>query len=277
MERGLINDEQRAQIEAMLQQENAPEGGEEAISQNQAQEALQEGAQMAQADLQAAAATNDSSGNSGANSTGGLQELGFGSVEELVQQYKALMAEAQTQKEMLTQLTALQQAAENAEDLDPNDPNSAIKKVVRDELEPLIKDMKAKARNRVVQDAWSKSAADKPDIQEIMPEIQQFIREHPELSVAEDGLSRAYDAVRSKKYRSEDSLLNDSEFIRKAAGNEKIKNAVIEAYLQEVAKSGENVPESIAEGGGVPLTGRKQKPKTFGEAKNTLVNLLSRG
>jgi len=44
-----------------------------------------------------------------------------------------------------------------------------------------------------------------------MPEITAFIHEHPELAIANDGLTRAYHAVRSSKYKPESELLKDAD------------------------------------------------------------------
>ena len=87
-------------------------------------------------------------------------------------------------------------------------------------------------------------------------------------------LRRAYDGVRSRKYRSEEQLFADKDFIERAASNEKVKEAVIQAYLTQAARNGESVPASIAGGGGVPLTGKKQPPNSMQQAKDGLARML---
>ena len=175
---------------------------------------------------------------------------------------------------MLAQLLAYQQALDNEEELDSSDPLDSVKKAVREEIRPIYDKLQADARNKVVQEAWSKDAKGMPDIAEVMPEITEFIAEHPDLAVSDDGLRRAYDSVRSKKYRTEAQMLADDEFVKRMASNEKIKEAVLQNHLGELARSGEGVPNSIGAGGTVPLTGQKQAPSSMDQAKKGLAKML---
>ena len=63
---------------------------------------------------------------------------------------------------MLAQILAYQQALDNDEQLDSYDPLDSVKKAVREEIKPLYDKLQADARNKVVQDAWSKDAKDMP-------------------------------------------------------------------------------------------------------------------
>lgn len=204
-----------------------------------------------------------------------LAELGVSSVEELVERYKERDGKATEYKDMLAQLLAYQQALDNEAELDPTtDPLDSVKRAVREEIKPLYDKVQADARNKVVQEAWGKDAKDMPDIADVMPEIAQFISEHPELAVANDGLRRAYDSVRSRKYKTEAQMLEDSEFIKRMASNEKIRDAVLQSHLGEIAKNGEKIPNSIGAGGDIPMTGQKQAPDSMVQAKKGLAQML---
>ena len=90
----------------------------------------------------------------------------------------------------------------------------------------------------------------------------------------EEGLQRAYDAVRSGKYRSERDMMADPEFVKRAAADEGIKKRVIEEYLQSVARNGDAAPQGITEGGSVPLTGKKTGAHSMAQAKQKLESML---
>ena len=203
-----------------------------------------------------------------------LSELGVSSVEELAERYKERDSKAAEYKDMLAQLLAYQQAVDNDEELDTNDPLDSVKKAVREEIRPLYEKLQADARNKVVQEAWNKDAKGMPDIADVMPEIVQFITEHPDLAVSDDGLRRAYDSVRSQKYKTEAQMLADDEFIKRMASNDKIKEAVLQAHLGEIARNGDNVPASIGSGGNVPLSGQKKAPDSMSQAKKGLAQML---
>lgn len=203
-----------------------------------------------------------------------LEELGAKSVEDLANQLKESIGQTKQYREMLSQLLAYQQALDNKAEIEPDDPLNTVKKAVREEMAPIYEKLQREARNKLVQEAWGKDARNMPDLTDMMPEITAFIQEHPELSVANDGLRRAYDGVRSKNYRSEKQLLEDGEFIERMASNEKIKDAVIKEYLMNAARNGEGVPTSISGGGNVPLTGKKQAPGSMDQAKRGLAQML---
>lgn len=203
-----------------------------------------------------------------------LEELGAKSVEDLANQLKEAMGQTKQYREMLSQLLAYQQALDNKAEVEPDDPLNTVKKAVREEMGPIYEKLQREAQNKIVQEAWGKDARNMPDLTDMMPEITAFIQEHPELAVANDGLRRAYDGVRSKNYRSEKQLLEDDKFIERMASNEKIKDAVIKEYLSTAARNGEGVPTSISGGGNVPLTGKKQAPSSMEQAKRGLAQML---
>lgn len=205
-----------------------------------------------------------------------FEELGVSGIEELVERYKERDGKATEFQGMLSQLLAYQQALDNKNDLDPSDPMNAVKKAVREEMAPLYEKAQADARNKIVQEAWGEAAKNMPDITDLMPEITEFLAENPELAVANDGLRRAYDSIRSKKYRTEEQMLADDEFIKRMASNEKVKEAVLKDHLSEIARNGENIPTSIGNGGGTPLTGQKKAPSSMDQAKNGLARMLGK-
>lgn len=267
-----LNPDQEAQLANMLNQQTSPEEG-----------TPQDGAPApAPADATAAAAAEQAPVDAGAPAAGqqtnpiaqALSEMGITSLEELVARYKDRESKAAEYKDMLAQLLAYQQALDNEETLDNTDPLNSVKEAVREEIKPLYEKLQADARNKVVQEAWNQDAREMPDIADVMPEIAQFITEHPDLAVSGDGLRRAYDSVRSKKYRTEAQMLADDEFVKRMASNEKVRNAVLQAHLSEIARTGDNVPESIGSGGNVPLTGQKKAPDSMSKAKQGLAQML---
>lgn len=205
-----------------------------------------------------------------------FEELGVSGIEELVERYKEATGNATQFREMLSNMLAYQQALNNQEELDPSDPLNSVKQAVREEMGPIYEKAQAEARNKLVQEAWGKEAKNLPDIADVMPEITEFIAKNPELAVSNDGLRRAYDRVRSDKYRTEEQMLADDEFIKRMASNEKIKEHVLQNHLGEIARNGESVPASIGSGGGTPLTGQKKAPSSMDEAKNGLAKMLGK-
>ena len=203
-----------------------------------------------------------------------LAEHGFNSVEEMANAFKEVTAQSGQWKDMLSQLLAFQQALDNQSEVEPEDPLNTVKKAVREEMSPIYEKLQREAQNKIVQEAWGKDAKNMPDLTDMMPEITAFIQEHPELAIANDGLSRAYHSVRSAKYKPESKMLEDADFIKRMASNEKVKDAVIKEYLAAAAKNGEGVPTSISGGGSVPLTGKKQPPNSMDQAKKGLAQML---
>ena len=274
MERKYLNDDQQRQLEAMLMnQEAAPEGQPSPGAQPPVED-------MAGGAAPAEPAAPVDSGAAPASApedpmASVLAELGVSSVEELVERYKERDAKATEFKDMLAQLLAYQQSLDNTEELDnTSDPMNSVKRAVREEMKPLYDKLQAETRNKLVQEAWSRDAELLPDIADVMPEITEFIAAHPDLAVENDGLRRAYEGVRSKKYTTEAQMLADDDFVKRMASNEKIKNAVLEAHLGELARNGEGVPASIGKGGETPLTGQKQAPSSMQQAKSGLAKML---
>lgn len=266
-----LNSEQEAQLANMLNQQPSPEEGTAQEGAPAPAPADASGAPAPEAPVDAGAQAADQGVNPVVQE---LNALGISSIEELVARYKDRESKAAEYKDMLAQLLAYQQALDNEEELDNSDPLDSVKRAVREEIKPLYEKLQSDARNKVVQEAWNKDARGMPDIADVMPEIAQFITEHPDLAVSNDGLRRAYDSVRSNKYRTEAQMLADDEFIQRMANNEKVKQAVLQQHLGEIARTGDNVPNSIGSGGNVPLTGQKKAPDSMSQAKQGLAAML---
>ena len=262
----------------------AADDNQQQLSEDQQQAALDEGAAMAQADQNAEGADASQAAPdapvepaqpaSDPNAEA-LSSVGFGSVQELVDAFTQKSEEFDAVKETLDKLLAFEKAVGNENDLDPGDPNYEIKSAVRKELEPALAPIRADARNRMVQLAWGKDAKTMPDLESLNAEIGEYLQKNPKLSLDDDGLRRAYDAVRSSKYRPEDDLLADPEFQKRAISNEAIKKAIIEAHLAEVAKNGD-LPASISSGGASPLTGKRDSVKTISDASKKALAMLQK-
>lgn len=275
----LSPEQEAAFIQSLESQGGLPDGG--ALSPEQQQQAIQEGAQMAAADAQNGAmpgvdapAEAQAAAPAGDVNAQALSQLGFGSLDELVNAYKEANRTAGEMRDMLTQITAIQQAANNEAQLDPNDPDARVKQLIDSRMKPLLESRKAEARNRLIQEKWRMSdAAKAADITNLLPEIHAYLTANPRYAVDEDGLQRAYDAVRSKMYRSDEALSNDPAFLKQMANNEQVKKMVLEEHLQNIARNGEAAPQTITDGGSTPLTG-KRTASGMDNAKQKLLSML---
>lgn len=275
-----LTPEQEAEfIKDLESQGGVPDGG--ALPPDAEQQAIQEGAQMAAADAQngtlpgADAPEKPDAATQQANADAqALGQLGFGSVDELVNAYREATRKESEMRSMLTEISAIQQALNNEEQIDPNDPDAKTKQMIQSAIKPLLDSKRAEARNHLIQEKWkSSAAASAADLADLMPDIQEYLKANPRYSVDEDGLQRAYDAVRSKRYKAEDTLTNDPEFLKRMAGNEQIRKAVIESYLQDIARNGEAAPQTITDGGSTPLTSKRQV-SGMEQAKQKLFSML---
>lgn len=253
-----LNEDQTAQLEQMLGAQEAPASNPETppVEDNAAVDAAAPAQE--QADPHAAL----------------FAELGVQSVEEMAERFKEANSKNSELKGMLSQLLAFQQALDNESQTEPEDPMNSIKKAIREEMAPVYDKLQQEARNKIVQEAWGEAAKGMPDIADVMPEITAYITEHPELAVDNEGLRRAYDSVRSAKYRTEEQMFSDDEFVKRAAANEKVKDAVLKEHLSAIARIGGDVPASIGNGGGTPLTGQKPAPNSMDQAKAGLGRML---
>ena len=160
---------------------------------------------------------------------------------------------------MLQQLTALERADRTAAELDALHPEYVVCRRMEAELRPMKEQARRTARSRMIQQDWQDSAAGMADLERMLPEIAEYIMRNPRYADESDGLQRAYDAVRSAKYRNEEAMLTDPEFIARMAENEQIREAVLRAHLDEIRRS-DRVPQAVgvgAETGKTPVTEKK--------------------
>ena len=234
-----LTPEQRAQFEQQL--------AGDALTEQEKQEAFAQGVGMAQADAAGAADANPEDKEA-------LKRSGFDSVQALLDAYEESQKSLREAEDALGQLNALARALENGEQLAPES---------------------GEAHSRRVQDAWKRRAGLMRDLEGLLPEIAEYIMAHPAFSLEEDGLERAYDAVRAGKYQSEEELLSDPENVKRLSADPRVKSAVLTAHLAEVYKAGKDLPAFIAAGGGIPA--ESDKPQDgMAAAKAKLEALLKK-
>lgn len=252
-----LSEQQRAQFERELAQD------EGVLTKEQAQRAVEEGMEMAQADMQTQQQDEL------------LEKYGFGSIEEMAAQYERLQGTVSELKRMLSQLLDMEKAERTAAQLDAMHPEYAVRRQISMELSPMREELQTAARNRMIQHEWQDSAHQMRDLEKLLPQIAEYIMRNPKYAAQADGLQRAYDAVRSDRYRDEDELLSDPAFIGRILKNDQVREAVIRAHMQEM-KRGAQVPQMVGAGsqtGKTPLTGRK--PITgMEQAKKRLAAML---
>ena len=244
-----LTKEQRAMLEAQLA------GGED-LTEEQAEAAFTEGMRMAQADDMAG--MGEKAGWRGMEQQE-MRRAGFENVSQLLEAYRATRAAVKELRGMVEQLLQMEKAADTAASMDPMHPEYAVRRQVELELKPMREQARRAARNRLIQQDWNDSASHMEDLEKLLPEMAEYIMRNPKYADESDGLLRAYDAVRSAKYRNEEKAMSDPEFIRRMAADERVREAVLRAHLEEIYRSGE-APESIGSGmerGKTPLTGRK--------------------
>lgn len=268
--------EAQAAQEANQQQIDAA-NAQQAMDEGAAQQAIEEGAQQAAEETQAA-----------------LPD-GINSIEELASKYEELMQREQTRaqdmqalRDMNASLVSIAEALGYTKDvgsvdlnvdekLKQTDPEAyargQIRKEVAEQLKPMLEQQQKNLRGRMIDQAWKSFAQEHEDVQDMMDDIREVIGESPELSDNEDGLSIAYTIARAKRYKPEKELMEDEEFINRAAENQKVRDKVIEKYLREVAKSGEGAPASVGNGGRPTPTGKK-RPMSMAEAKKGFLKML---
>ena len=99
---------------------------------------------------------------------------------------------------------------------------------------------KRDAERERIRMSWNEAVKRLPDAEKLLPRIAAYILDNPETAASEDGFERAYHAVRSADYRSEEELLEDEAFIERMAKDERIRRAVITDYLAHIAGNTEN-------------------------------------
>lgn len=242
--------EQRAELERQLG---------EGLTEEQAQAAMAEGARMAQADMKGGMQEGGNVLVLDEEDREFMKAHGFMNMKEVMRGFDWLHGVIDRQRELLQEFRDMEKAEDTAAALDVRHPEYAIRRRIEMELRPMRDKARAAARNRMIQQDWLASAAGMRNLERMLPEMAEYIMAHPRFAEDSEGLMRAYEAVRSGKYRDEEELMDDPDFIERMAGNELVKEAVLRAHMEEIRKGG-GVPQSVGamnEAGKTPLTGRK--------------------
>lgn len=151
-----------------------------------------------------------------------------------------------------------------------DDPKEAVRREMQQEfrrqLQPLVEQQQANLRGRMIDQAWKQFASEHEDLADLMDDVREVIKETPGLSNNEDGLGIAYHMARSKRYTPEKAMMEDEEFLARAAANPRIQERVIEEYLKKVNKGGEDAPVSVGGSGKTVPAAKKKAPTTVKEA-----------
>lgn len=203
--------------------------------------ALRQGAQMAQADAQGTPLSEEEEaalfdGEQLNEQTDPMAErlsaLGFETSDELIDAYERLSRRYADLMQDIRRAEAMNRARKNARLLEP-DPSG---------------------RNRLIQSEWIRRADELADLTQFLPDIAEYITAHPEYAVESDGLERAYDAVRSRLYRSEEELLGDPNAVKRLSADPRIRESVLTAHLAGIYKNGAELPTFIGDEGSTPGT-----------------------
>ena len=236
--------------------------------------------------------------NAGADPQAPAYQLpeGIADVNQLIERYNALAAaenqrgeEMQALRELNGELLSVAEALGYTKDiagvdlsvdeaLRESDPDAyhsqKMRREVADQLKPLIETQQRNLRQRMIDRSWKQYAGEHADLAEMMEDIQAVMKDMPELYDSERGMEVAHHMARSRRYKSEKQMMEDDEFIKRAAENPKIKEKIIADYLKEVARGGEGAPATVGTGGRAAAAGRKEAPKTLDEANKGLRKLL---
>lgn len=236
--------------------------------------------------------------NAGADPQAPAYQLpeGIADVNQLIERYNALTAaenqrgeEMQALRELNGELLSVAEALGYTKDiagvdlsvdeaLRESDPEAyhsqKMRREVADQLKPLIETQQRNLRQRMIDRSWKQYAGEHADLAEMMEDIQAVMKDMPELYDSERGMEVAHHMARSRRYKSEKQMMEDDEFIKRAAENPKIKEKIIADYLKEVARGGEGAPATVGTGGRAAAAGHKEAPKTLDEANKGLRKLL---
>lgn len=301
MANGMLNEQQMAELQAMLDADTAnppameqtPEM-EEAASPDEVDTINDTAAGMSEGDGQTADPEVVPDPNAGADPQAAAEAAqaaampqlpdGMQSVEQLIGAYnllKTTQGDVQAYRDMTAQLVTIAEALGYGKDaesvdlsVDENDPDSRTRAEVHKVLGPLIEQQNAQMRQKLIDAEWKRYAGEHGDLQDMMDDIREIIGQDPAMADDEHGLERAHTMAKARRYRPESALMEDEAFIEKAANNPKIRDKVIEGYLKQVAKGGEDAVQGISSGGSTASSGRKKAPKTMEEAKAGLIRLL---
>ena len=243
-----LTKEQRAELERQLSG---------SLTEEQAQAAFREGAMEAQRELGGDARQDMIALDE--EDRAFMEKYGFEGMADVRRYFVVLQEVVGKQRALLSDLSEMERAGATAAALDARFPDGTAGRLFEMEFRPVRDKARTAARNRMIQQDWMASAAGMRDLQRLLPEMAEYIMEHPRFSEDSEGLVRAYEAVRSRKYRDTDELLADPEFIRRMAENEQVREAVLRRHMEELRR-GVGVPQAIGADGGdgrTPVTERK--------------------
>lgn len=220
---------------------------------------------------------------------------GIADINQLVEKYNELLTretqrgdEMQTLRDLNSQLVSIAEALGYTKDigsvdlnvdeeLAKTDPKAYIQQQTRreiaDQLKPMLEAQQRILRQKMIDQSWKNYAGQHGDLSDMMDDIKAIMDENPELYDDEGGMQAAHHIARSRRYKPEKELMEDAEFISRAAQNEKIKEKVIAEYLKEVARGGETAPATVGGGGRAAAIGRK-KISSLEEASKGLKKML---
>lgn len=209
---------------------------------------------------------------------------GAQSVEQLIEMYnmlKAGTADIAALRDMNAQLVSIAEALGYGKDVesvdlsvDDNDPASAAKAEIHKIFSPMIEQQQKQIRQKMIDSAWKTFEGDHADAADMMDDIRAMINADESLQNSEHGMEAAYHLIRSQRYKPEAALFDDEAFIEKAARNQKVYDRVVEDYLKNVAKGGENAPKGLGSTGSIASSGKKKAPMTLEEANRAAAKLF---
>ena len=240
----LTPDQRQRFIDQLAEENDVPQ-----LDEDERKAALQQGADMARADLNESSAPAEATPEADPIAER-LAALGFENIEGMMDAYERLSRRYADLMEDVRRVESTTRARQNERSLE-NDPDG---------------------RSRVIQAVWAARAGELQDIAQFLPEMTAYIMGHPEYAMETDGLERAYDAVRSHRYRSEENLLDDPEAVKRLSADPRVREAVLSAHLAEIYKSAAGLPTFIDDGGSIPAA----EPDKGGmeKAKAKLVAML---
>ena len=304
-ENRILNEEQMKELNALLEADEAEtvppddapemEEAEEADEVDTLNENVEE---LSEGDGEAEDEEATPNPEAGANPQAPAVQLpeGIADVNQLIARYNEAIARENQRGEQMRelrelngQLVAIAEAIGYSKDIGSvdlsvdeslmqSDPKAYIqqrtRREVADQLRPMIEAQQRNLRGKLIDDAWRGFTKDHEDIGGMMDDIKAVMSENPELYDSEKGLEAAYHLARSRKYMPENQMMENEDFISRAAANPKVKEKVIADYLKEVARGGEAAPVTVGGGGKAAAIGRKGAPKTIDEASKGLRKMM---
>lgn len=121
---------------------------------------------------------------------------------------------------------------------------------------------------------WSLTAQEfiknKPEAAKYAKEIFAMLTKDKVMATMPNSLEIAYNKILAAKYRPEESIIDDENFIENyVLNNEKVKNKILNNYLSTFQKNKVPTVMSTTKGSGVGLT-PQVKPKSLEEAKKLM-------